>query len=140
MLLFTTQEFNFFSLPNKFTTGSSIMPQKRNYDVFEIMRGNVKVFNSYQNEVQNIVSSIGSGYQRDLQLTKKPFMQGVNLCLNSVILLTEIVKSLQINYNNLKKAMTDDLYVTNEVYELVKKGKSFREAYLEIKKKWYKEK
>lgn len=139
MLLFTTQEFNFFSLPNEFTTGSSIMPQKRNYDVFEIMRGNVKVFNSYQNEVQNIVSSIGSGYQRDLQLTKKPFAQGVNLCLNSVILLTEIVKSLQINYNNLKKAMTDDLYVTNKVYELVKKGKNFREAYLEIKKKWYKE-
>ncbi len=135
MLLFTTQEFNYFSLPNEFTTGSSIMPQKRNYDVFEIMRGNVKVFNSYQNEIQNIVSSIGSGYQRDLQLTKKPFVQGVNLCLSTIELLSEIVATLQIHSDNLNKAMTDDLYVTNEVYELVKKGLSFREAYIEIKKK-----
>ncbi len=135
MLLFTTQEFDFFSLPNEFTTGSSIMPQKRNYDLFEIMRGNIKIFNSYQNEIQNIISSIGSGYQRDLQLTKKPFVQGVYLCLNTVILLTNTVQSLQINYNNIEKAMTNDLYVTNEVYELVKKGKSFREAYSEIKKK-----
>lgn len=109
------------------------------FNVFEVMRGNVKVFNSYQNEVQNIVSSIGSGYQRDLQLTKKPFVQGVNLCLSTVTLLIEIVKSLQINSNNIEKAMTNDLYVTNEVYELAKKGKSFREAYIEIKKKWYKE-
>lgn len=139
MLLFTTQEFNFFSLPNEFTTGSSIMPQKRNYDVFEIMRGNAKVFSSHQNEVQSIVSSIGSGYQKDLQLTKKPFVQGVNLCLNTVTLLTTIVQSLQINYTNIEKAMTNDLYVTNEVYELVKKGKSFREAYSEIKNKYYKD-
>ena len=139
MLLFTTQEFNFFSLPNEFTTGSSIMPQKRNYDVFEIMRGNVKVFNSYQSEIQSIVSSIGSGYQRDLQLTKKPFVQGINLCVNTIVLLSEIIKSLQVNEDNLKKSMTSDLYVTNEVYELVKNGKSFREAYLEIKKKWNKE-
>lgn len=140
MLLFTTQEFNFFSLPNEFTTGSSIMPQKRNYDIFEIMRGNAKVFSSYQNEVQNIVSSIGSGYQRDLQLTKKPFVQGINLCFSTIVLLIKIVQSLEINYNSVEKAMTDDLYVTNEVYELVKKGKSFREAYTETKKKWNKDK
>lgn len=136
MLLFTTQEFAFFALPNGFTTGSSIMPQKRNYDVFEIMRGNVKVFNSYQNEIQNIVSSIGSGYQRDLQLTKKPFVNGVQLCLQTIKLLPEIIASLQINEDNLKRAMTNDLFVTNEVYELVKKGKHFREAYLEIKNKY----
>lgn len=140
MLLFTTQEFNFFSLPNEFTTGSSIMPQKRNYDLFEIMRGNAKVFSSYQNEVQSIVSSIGSGYQRDLQLTKKPFVQGANLCLNTIVLLGKIVQSLKINYNEIEEAMTEDLYLTSEVYELVKKGKSFREAYIEIKKKWHKDK
>ena len=133
MLLFTTQEFNFFSLPKEFTTGSSIMPQKRNYDIFEIMRGNAKVFISYQNEIQNIVSSIGSGYQRDLQLTKKPLVNGINLCLITIKLLSEIIDSLQVNKDKLKKAMTKDLYVTNKVYELVKKGKSFRDAYAEIK-------
>jgi len=139
LLLFTTQEFSFFSLPDEFTTGSSIMPQKRNYDIFEIMRANVKVFHAYQNQIQNIISSIGSGYQRDLQLTKKPLVEGINLCLATIRLLSEVIKSLQVNENNLQKAMTKDLYVTNEVYELVKKGKSFREAYHEIKKKWRKE-
>ncbi len=138
MLLFTTQEFNFFSLPNNFTTGSSIMPQKRNYDIFEIMRGNVNVYNSYQNQIQNIISSIGSGYQRDLQLTKKPFVQGVNLCEITVKLLIEIITSIQVNEDILKKSMTKDLFVTNDVYELVKNGKNFREAYIEIKNKWNK--
>lgn len=135
MLLFTTQEFDFFALPNEFTTGSSIMPQKRNYDVFEIMRGNIKVFSSYQNEILNIVASIGSGYQRDLQLTKKPFVRGINLCLDTITMLSEIIKSLSIKKDNLKNAMTKDLYVTNEVYELVKNGKSFRDAYMEVKTK-----
>jgi len=140
MLLFTTQEFDFFSLPTEFTTGSSIMPQKRNYDLFEIMRGNVKVFSAYQSEVQNIVLSIGSGYQRDLQLTKKPLIQGLTLCLNTIELLSEIVKSLQVNNEKLKISMTKDLYLTNNVYELVKNGESFREAYIKIKNKWNKDK
>lgn len=135
MMLFTTQEFNYVSLPKNFTTGSSIMPQKRNYDIFEIMRGNVKVYNSHQSQVQAIVSSIGSGYQRDLQLTKEPFIRGVNMCKLTVQLLTEVVDNLNINEDKLKTAMTDDLYVTNEVYELVKQGSSFRDAYIEIKNK-----
>jgi argininosuccinate lyase len=137
MLLFTTQEFNFFSLPDSFTTGSSIMPQKRNYDVLEIMRANIKVFTSYQSSIQSIVSSIGSGYQRDLQLTKKPFVEGVNLCLDTIILLTAIVEALQVNKERLKTAMTDDLYLTNQVYELVNQGLSFRDAYIKVKKDIY---
>lgn len=136
MLLFTTQEFNFFALPAEYTTGSSIMPQKRNYDIFEIMRANAKVFQSYQNQVQNIISAIGSGYQRDLQLTKKPLIEGVKLCLNTIGLLVELIPALQVNEAQLKKAMTADLYVTNEVYELVKQGKPFRAAYFEVKRRW----
>lgn len=136
MLLFTTQEFGFVSLPANFTTGSSIMPQKRNYDVFEIMRGNTKVFHAYQSQVQEIVSSLGSGYQRDLQLTKRPFVLGVSLCAETLVLMADIIPAIKVHKATLKKAMTKDLYVTNEVYEEVKKGKSFREAYIKIKKKW----
>ncbi len=138
MITFTTQEFNFLSLPNNFTTGSSIMPQKRNYDVFEIMRGNTKVFHSYQSQIQEIISALGSGYNRDLQLTKKPFVLGMNLCVETIELFTEIVDNLEVNKEVLEKAMTPDLFVTDEVYEYVKKGKSFREAYLEVKNKWNK--
>lgn len=137
MLLFTTQEFHFFTLPDHFTTGSSIMPQKRNYDLMEIMRGNTKRYNACQNQIQNIVSSMGSGYQRDLQLTKAPFVKGVNLCELTLQVTTEVIGALQVDEAALKNAMTDDLYVTNEVYELVKKGKSFRTAYMEVKNTWH---
>jgi argininosuccinate lyase len=134
MMLFTMQEFNFFSLPNNFTTGSSIMPQKKNYDVFEIMRGNTKVFHSYQNQIQEIISSLGSGYHRDLQLTKKPFVEGINLCQSSIELMDKIIQVLKINKTALEKAMTKDLFVTDQVYKLVKKGENFRDAYIEVKK------
>lgn len=138
MMIFTTQEFDFFSLPDDFTTGSSIMPQKKNYDVFEIMRGNIKVFHSYQSQIQEIISSLGSGYHRDLQLTKKPFIAGINLCQSTIELMTEIIQALRVNKVALQKAMTKDLFVTNEVYKLVKKGKNFRDAYIGIKKQWNK--
>jgi argininosuccinate lyase len=138
MVMFTTQEFNFFSLPDNFTTGSSIMPQKRNYDVFEIMRGNTKVFCSFQNQIQNIISSLGSGYNRDLQLTKKPFVLATSLCVSTCELMLEIISNFKIHKKSLNKAMTKDLFITNEVYELVKDGKNFRDAYLEIKEKWNK--
>jgi len=136
MMLFTTQEFNFFSLPENFTTGSSIMPQKRNYDVFEIMRGNTKVFCGYQNQIQNIIISLGSGYHRDLQFTKKPFILGIDLCVSTLELIPIIIDNLKIHNDSLKNAMTSDLFATEEVYKLVKKGVSFRDAYKEIKKNY----
>ncbi|MDB5182624.1 MAG: argH [Candidatus Saccharibacteria bacterium] len=71
LLMFTTQEFNFFSLPDSFTTGSSIMPHKHNYDVLEIMRGQAHMFGPLVQQLNAVVVGIGSGYHRDLQLTKK---------------------------------------------------------------------
>src|SRR5438270_68942 len=72
LLLFYTQEFGFVSLPAGFTTGSSIMPQKRNPDVFELMRGRSAVSQAALNEVLNVTQKLCSGYQRDLQLIKPP--------------------------------------------------------------------
>lgn len=137
MLLFTTSEFGFVSLPVQYTTGSSIMPQKRNYDVFEIMRGNSKIFHTLQLQIQDIILGFGSGYQRDLQLTKKSFLEGISLCEQTVILLTELVSHLQFNKNKLERAMTEDLLVTNKVYDLVNEGMSFRDAYQKIKKEYF---
>merc|ERR1712057_90223 len=67
MMMFTQQETSFLSLPDQFVTGSSIMPQKKNYDLFEIMRANGKVFASLQSQVQSTIVGLGSGYHRDLQ-------------------------------------------------------------------------
>lgn len=137
MLLFTTSEFNFVSLPKQYTTGSSIMPQKRNYDVFEIMRGNSKLYHTLQLQIQDIILGFGSGYQRDLQLTKKSFVDAVLLCSQTIILLAELVRNLQFNKDRLAAAMTDDLFVTNKVYDLVNNGMSFREAYNQVKKQYF---
>lgn len=139
MLLFTTSEFGLVSLSAQYTTGSSIMPQKRNYDVFEVMRGNSKIFHTLQLQIQDIILGFGSGYQRDLQLTKQSFVEGILLCEQTVTLLTELAKNLNFNKEKLAKAMTDDLFVTNKVYDLVNDGMSFRDAYQKIKKDLFKD-
>ncbi len=137
MMLFTMSEFQYFSLPLEFTTGSSIMPQKRNYDIFEIMRGNIKKYFVCGDEIRNIIVSLWSGYHRDLQLTKKPFITGIHLLEDTIILLTEIIKNLKVNTHDLEEAMTSDLYATEIVYDRVNKWESFRDAYLEVKREWF---
>ena len=138
MLLFTTAEFNLMALPLQFTTGSSIMPQKRNYDVFEIMRGNSKIYHSLQQQILDIVIGFGAGYQRDMQLTKKPFIEATTLCEDTMALLTEMVPNIQPNKLVLEDDMTDELFVTNKVYDLVNGGMSFRDAYMQVKQELFK--
>lgn len=137
MLLFTTQEFDYFSLPPEFTTGSSIMPNKRNYDVFEIMRGNGKVVAAETFQVQSIVTGLPSGFQRDLQLTKEPFIKGVETTKDSLAILANLVPEIQINETKLKAAMSEDLYATEKVYELVAAGMPFRDAYKKVKQELF---
>lgn len=137
MMLFTMQEAYFFSLPDEFVTGSSIMPQKKNYDLFEIMRGNARVFLGFQQTIQGIIASLGSGYHRDLQLTKKPFLDGIEMAELTLKLMIEVIPAIKSNKENLEKAMTKELFVTDEVYKKVAQGQPFREAYLETKKEFF---
>ena len=137
LLLFTTKEFNFFTLPDSFKTGSSIMPQKKNYDVLELVRGNVAIFSGYQHQIENVIKNLPLGYNRDFQLTKEPYIKGMKLALDTIEIMTLIVKNLKVKKQNLENACTPELYATDEALKLVKKGKSFREAYQEIKEKFY---
>lgn len=140
MMMFTQQETLFVALPDNFVTGSSIMPQKKNYDLFEIMRANGKVFGSLQMQIQETIVGLGSGYHRDLQCTKKAFIEACQLATSTLGLLKEVIPVLQVREEKLKVAMTEDLYVTDEVYRLVAKGKAFREAYGEAKEAFFKRK
>ena len=81
VLLFYTQEFGFVALPDAFTTGSSIMPQKRNPDVFELMRGRTATAQACLMEALGMFAKLPSGYQRDLQLLKFPLFRGIDLAL-----------------------------------------------------------
>ncbi len=136
LLLFTTKEFNFFTLPDTFKTGSSIMPQKKNYDVLELIRGNIGVFNGYQHQIENVIKNLPAGYNRDFQLTKEPYIKGIKLTLETVQVMILVIKSLEAKKENLENACSAELYATDEALKLVKQGVSFREAYQRVKEKY----
>lgn len=138
LLLFTTKEFDFFSLPDEFLTGSSIMPQKKNYDVLELIRANVSVFLGCQFTILSIIKNLPSGYNRDFQLTKEPYLKALKLLLDTIEIANLIVSNLKIHKKRLENACTSELYATDEVYKLVKRGISFREAYRKVGQKFTK--
>ena len=110
LLLFYTQEFSFVELPDAFTTGSSIMPQKRNPDVFELIRGRTATAAAALNEVLGIVAKLPSGYQRDLQLIKAPLFRAIDVCLDTLaivaaaLLLIPVGISIQVSDHALAQA------------------------------------
>jgi argininosuccinate lyase len=113
------------------------MPNKRNYDPFEVMRGNSKVLAGYKAQVQAIVTSIGSGFQRDLQLTKEPFIKACQVSAGSLGMLIEAVPKLNINEDKLQASMSDELFATEKVYTLVSQGMPFRDAYQQVKRELF---
>lgn len=136
LVLFTSNEFDFFALPDNMTTGSSIMPQKRNYDLLELARAKVSMFLSCRSQIENIIKGLISGYHRDLQLTKKIFIDGIDLVESNLEIMELVIQKLIIKEKKLRSAMSEDLYATEEIYKLVKKGMPFRQAYLKIKEKF----
>lgn len=133
ILLFTTSEFGFLSLPDTMTTGSSIMPQKHNYDVSELVRAKISVFFGYADQMRNLYTHLMSGYQRDLQMTKSILVNGYTLWVSIINIMTLVVENIQFHEEKLQNAMTPELYATDEVYKLVMNGESFREAYRKVK-------
>jgi argininosuccinate lyase len=133
MMLFTTQEFDLFSLPDSFTTGSSIMPHKHNFDLFEIMRGHAHTFGAYSQQLQSLASSAGSGYHRDLQLTKDITLQAFSTTLATLEVLELVVPSLRPHKDKLAKSVTPEMQSVAEINKLVGQGIPFRDAYVQIK-------
>ena len=133
MIWFTTPEFDFFDLPHKFTTGSSIMPQKRNPDVFEIIRGNVGVIVSLQTQIKEVCRGVISGYNRDTQLTKEPLIKGLGIARRSLEIVALVMSEVKPKKDVLMRSLSPELFATSEANRLVKKGTSFRDAYQKVK-------
>jgi argininosuccinate lyase len=137
LLLFYTREFGFVDLPAAFTTGSSIMPQKRNPDVFELIRGRSASATACLNEVLGIVAKLPSGYQRDLQLIKVPLFRGIDLCLDTLAILPPALE--QITFRKDRIRLDASIHAAAEANALVaEKGIPFREAYKLIGEKYKK--
>jgi len=136
LILFSMPEFGFFELPDEICIGSSIMPQKKNPDVLELLRAKYHIVLSYEFEIKNIISNLTSGYNRDIQLTKNPTINGFEITKESLSVMCLVFEKLKINKNNCKNAMTEDLYATEKAYELVDDGMPFRDAYKKISKEY----
>ena len=133
LILFSMPEFGYFRLPAEFTTGSSIMPQKRNPDVPELLRAKAAKVLAYANLVAEIVRAAPSGYNRDLQETKAPFMEGFELAISSLRILAPLVAGLEVDAAALRRGFGPDVYATDRALELVAQGMPFRDAYHEVK-------
>jgi argininosuccinate lyase len=136
LILFSLPEFGYFELPDEFCTGSSIMPQKKNPDALELIRSKYHVVVSYEFQVKNIRSNLISGYHRDIQLTKEPTMKGLEITQECLTIMSLVLTKLTVNQENCQKALTEEIYATEHVYELVAKGIPFREAYQIISKRF----
>lgn len=131
LLLFYTQEFSYVELPDAFTTGSSIMPQKRNPDVFELIRGRGASAQACLLEVLGIVGKLPSGYQRDLQLIKVPLFRGIDLCVATLAILASALPNIRFRRERIR--LDPSIHAAAQANELVvKEGISFREAYQRI--------
>jgi argininosuccinate lyase len=131
LMLFYTQEFAYVSLPAAFTTGSSIMPQKRNPDVFELVRGRSAVAQAALNEVFGITQKLTSGYHRDLQLIKPPLFRGIDSCLQTLSILPSALEGVRFLPENIR--LDPKIHAAAAANALVaEEGIPFREAYRRI--------
>jgi len=137
-LVFTTQEFAYLMPSSNVTTGSSIMPQKKNLDLAELLRSKVHLVLGNYTQIVSLSSNLISGYNRDLQDSKKPLMESLEITLESLKATKILLENLTPDKEKLEAAMTEDLFATEKTLKLVLKGESFRNAYQKIGKEYTK--
>lgn len=131
LLMFYTQEFAYVSLASNVTTGSSIMPQKRNPDVLELVRAASATVEACLSECLMITAKLPSGFQRDVQRIKPPLFRGIDLALESTVIMAVVIDGLEFRPENIR--LDPGLYATEKAYRLVtEEGIPFREAYRRI--------
>jgi argininosuccinate lyase len=135
LIIYSTPEFGYFSLPQEYCTGSSIMPQKKNPDVLELVRARTSVMIGYLCSVMSIVKALPGGYNRDLQETKGPLLDGIQIVLSCLKIMKPIISGLRVDKNKLVAGFTPEIFAADYALEQVKKGIPFRNAYHEVKSK-----
>ncbi|MBL8878262.1 MAG: argininosuccinate lyase [Phycisphaerales bacterium] len=129
VILLSGGERPLLSLPEALTTGSSIMPQKRNPDVLELMRARAGRLRACVAEIEWTAAKLPSSYHRDLQMTKEPVFRAADDMRQMLHVAARVVQEVRVNDENCRAAMTPELYATQAAYALVRSGTPFREAY-----------
>ena len=132
--LYNSQNFNFLSFPEEITTGSSIMPHKKNPDVFELIRARCNHLQTLPQQLLSITINLPSGYHRDMQLTKELLLPALKHIRDCFKLISGTVEQIEVNQQAIEDPKYDLIYSVENVNRKVLEGTSFRDAYLEIAK------
>lgn len=133
MVIFYSQEFGFVEIDRSLTTGSSMMPQKRNLDIMEVLRANVHVVQSLQLQCQSVGLNLISGYNKDLKITKKPLMDACHITKESLKIVELMMAHVTPREDRLNQALNDrEIFATDAANRLVMDGLSFRDAYRQV--------
>lgn len=130
--LYMNQNFGFISFPDELTTGSSIMPHKKNPDVFELIRAKCNTIQSVPNELTLLINNLPSGYHRDMQLTKEILFPAISELLSCLEMMQLMLKEIRVNNHLLEDPKYTYLFSVEKVNELVNQGIPFRDAYKQV--------
>jgi len=133
--LYTSQNFNFITLPPEFTTGSSIMPHKKNPDVFELIRAKCNKIQGATHQISMVINNLPGGYFRDLQIVKEIYIPVFGELIDCLSVASLAIEKLQVNENILSDEKYNYLFSVEEVNNLVLSGTPFREAYVQVAQK-----
>ncbi|MEO8199079.1 MAG: lyase family protein [Gemmatimonadota bacterium] len=132
VILLSAEEFGYLALPATIVTGSSIMPHKRNPDVFELTRGRAAALEGDLSAILALRAKLTGGYHRDFQLLKEPLMRGLSRVEEMLVMLAQVMPRLQVNRAVGRAAIPGDVLATDEVMRRVKAGERFRAAYRDV--------
>lgn len=130
--LYSSQNFGFIKLPDEFTTGSSIMPHKKNPDVFELTRAKCNSIQAIPQQITLITNNLPSGYFRDLQITKEIFLPSFNDLSDCIRMVSLMMEKIEVNKNILDDDKYTAIFSVEKVNELVLQGIPFRDAYKQV--------
>jgi len=133
LILFSMPEFGYFTLPPELCTGSSIMPQKYNPDVLELIRAKTASVLGQASAACGIVKALPGGYNRDLQETKALYLEGMRTTRASLRILTLLAGSLTVHGRKLREGFTPGVFATDRALQLVASGMPFRDAYQQVR-------
>lgn len=130
--LYMNQNFGFIFFPDDLTTGSSIMPHKKNPDVFELIRGKCNRIQATPNELTLLINNLPSGYHREMQLTKEILFPAIQELRQCIAMMKLMIGAMQVNDGILKDEKYKYLFSVEKVNELVNEGIPFRDAYAQV--------
>lgn len=132
LIFFTLPEIGYFALPDALCSGSSIMPQKKNPDGLELMRAKAAGLGAAANQVRATLRALPSGYNRDVQETKAPFIRSAHLVVQCLKVMNLTIRELEVRADRLEAAFSPEIFATDAALDMVLSGTSFREAYRQI--------